>query len=147
MKFQFRFAALLQLHRQTRDDAGISVGQANAAVSRIDEQSREVEEKRASLRANNDQRVGAISVDALLANGRYDLQLQADLASLHQTKQQLLQELDRRKQALAEAEAEVKRFERLEEKDRLKFLAEQAKYEQTQLDEATSRRYAMMRRR
>ncbi|MEM1068778.1 MAG: flagellar export protein FliJ [Planctomycetota bacterium] len=147
MKFQFRFASILQLRRQARDDAGMAVGQAVAAIARIDEQRQEIETQRETLRERDAQRTGAISVDSLLANGRYDLQLLAESDSLFETRQKLLQELDRRKQALTTAEAEVKRFEKLEDKDRAEFQAEQAKLEQTQLDEATSRRYAMLRRR
>jgi flagellar FliJ protein len=146
MKFQFRFAPILQLRRQFRDDAGIAMGQAVAAIARIDERSREVEAERQVLRSTAHPRTGQISVDALLASGRYDMQLLAELQSLAQTKRELLQELDRRKQVLAAAEAEVKRFERLEEKDRTQFLAEQAKREQAELDDATARRFALIRR-
>lgn len=148
MKFQFRFAPILQLRRQIRDDAGIAMGQAIAAITRIDQQSEQIEQRRMELRQDaSAQRIGNLSVDSLLAGGRYDLQLQAELHALAETKSKLLQELDRRKQALAAAEAEVKRFERLEEKDRQKFLTLQAKREQAESDDATSRRYTLMRRR
>lgn len=148
MKFRFRFEPILQLRRQIRDQAGVAMGQAVAAIAKIDEQSREIANKRDVLRIGGAQsRIGEVSVDSLLAGGRYDLQLQAELHALQQTKNDLLQELDRRKQMLAAAEAEVKRFERLEEKDRLQFAAEQAKREQAELDDASSRRYTMMRKR
>jgi flagellar export protein FliJ len=147
MKFQFRFESILQLRRQTRDDAGIAVGQAVAAINRIDQQSQEIATKRDSLRTIGQQRVGNLSVDSLLASGRYDLQLLAEYEALARTRQELVQELDRRKQILTAAEAEVKRFERLEAKDRQRFLAEQAKLEQAELDDASARRYAMNQRR
>ena len=147
MKFHFRFAPILQLRQQARDDAGMAMGQAIAAIKRIDEQSSEIETQRQTLRQNDQTRIGNVSVDSLLAGGRYDLQLLTQLESLAQTKNQLLQELDRRRQALVAAEAEVKRFERLEEKDRQQFVVEQAKREQAELDDATSRKYAMIRRR
>lgn len=148
MRFKFRFAPILQLRRQIRDDAGIAMGQAIAAITRIDQQCEEIEQQRMELRQDTaGQRVGEVSVDSLLAGGRYDLQLQAELHALAETKSKLLQELDRRKQVLAAAEAEVKRFERLEDKDRQKFLAEQAKREQAESDDATSRRFTLMRRR
>lgn len=147
MKFQFRFASILQLRQQARDDAGMAMGQAIAAIKRIDDQSSEIEAERQTLRQMDETRIGNVSVDSLLAGGRYDLQLLTELESLAQTKTQLLQELDRRRQALAAAEAEVKRFERLEAKDRQQFLAEQAKREQAEIDDATSRKYALMRRR
>lgn len=147
MKFQFRFASILQLRQQARDDAGMAMGQAIAAIKRIDDHRNEIESERQTLRQMDQTRIGNVSVDSLLAGGRYDLQLLTQLESLAQTKTQLLQELDRRRQALAAAEAEVKRFERLEAKDRQRFLAEQAKCEQAEIDDATLRKYALMRRR
>ncbi len=56
------------------------------------------------------------------------------------------QELKRRQNVLVAAEAEVKRFERLEENEMSAFRAEQLKREQAEADEASSNRYMMERR-
>ena len=148
MTFQFRFASILLLRRRERDQAGAAVGQANEAIRRIDDQTDAIERERQAMReGSRGERVGVISVDNLLAGGRYDLQLQAEIQSLHDTRSELIQELERRQLALANAESEVKRFERLEEKDRAAFHALARRREQAEADEASSRRYTIERQR
>jgi flagellar FliJ protein len=148
MSFQYRFAVILQLRRRERDTAGAAVGQANEAIRRIDEQTEAIERQRQNLRQETGQeRVGNISVDALLVRGRYDLQLQAEMQSLQHTRSELVQELQRRQIALIAAEAEVKRFERLEQKDRTAYHAQAFRREQAEADDATARRYTLKRQR
>lgn len=147
MSFQFRFASILQLRRRERDEAGAAVGQANAAIAKIDQRCEEIEAERQSLRSGaSDRRVGDVSVNALLTRGRYDIQLQADIQSLGETRGELTKELQRRQHALMSAEAEVKRFERLEEKERAAFLALELQREQAEADDSTARRYTIQRR-
>ena len=148
MKFQFRFATILQLRRRERDEAGAAVGQAHEAIHRIDLQTDEIERERTTIRENSQQqRLGAVSVDGLLVQGRYDLQLQARLQTLRNTRGELVQELHRRQHALVAAEAEVKRFERLEEKDRRAFQTALLRRQQAESDDATSSRYIIERQR
>ena len=148
MSFQYRFASILQLQRRRRDETGADVGQAIEAIRRVDEQIAEVHRERELLRDDStENRVGKVSIDGLLARGRYDLQLQADLQSLQATRTELLKELDRRQQVLVEAEAEVKKFERLEDKERTAFRAEQSRREQAEADDATARRYTIGQKR
>jgi flagellar FliJ protein len=148
LSFEFRFASILQLRRQERDQAGSAVGQANEAIARVDQQIESIGLERQSLRwSSGNNRVGSISVDALLAGGRYDLQLQAQIQSLTETRGEMLQELERRQKALTEAEAEVKRFERLEEKERAAYRVQEIRREQAEADEATARRYTIERQR
>lgn len=144
MTFQFRFAALLKLRRRERDEAGAAVGQANEAIRKIDAQRQSIEAERLALRHSGAVgRRGTVAVDALLLQGRYDMQLQSQTESLQQAREQLTDELARRQQRLMEMEAEVKRFERLEEKDREAHQAEMRRREQMEADDATSRRYAI----
>lgn len=146
MAFQFRFAALLELCRRQRDEAGAAVGQADEAIRKIDAQRQSVEAERMALRGEAAaRRQGAMAVDSLLLQGRYDMQLQSQVQSLQQTRDQLLEELTRRQQHLTAMEAEVKRFERLEEKDRAAYQAELRRREQMEADDATNRRYAIDR--
>ena len=147
MSFQFRFATLLRLHRQARDEAGADVGKASEAIGRIDDQTESlIVERSEMLRQAGESRKGSISIDAVLSHGRYDVQLQADVKSLRETRSQLEQELQRRQQALVAAESEVKRFERLEENELAAYRAERLKREQAEADEASSTRYIMERR-
>jgi flagellar FliJ protein len=146
MAFQFRFQAVLELRRRERDQAGAAVGQADAAIRKIDDQIAAVRGERGQLRQETSASLrGTLSVDALLSQGRYDLQLQAQTESLAQARNQLVEERARRHQQLIEAEAEVKRFERLEQRQRDAYLSEQRSREQSESDDATGRRYALAR--
>lgn len=144
MSFKFRFEAILQLRRRERDEAGADVGQAIAAIAKVDAQIAEIEQTRRSLRqADQAERVGNVSVDSLLSSGRYDMQLQADIGSLQETRQKLTAELQRRQDLLVLAEAEMKKYEKLEEKQRQEHDENLRKQEQAEADEATSRQYAI----
>lgn len=146
MSFQFRFASIMMLRRQQRDETGALVGKANEAIARVDEQVQEIiQQRQAVRRESQESREGNVSVDRLLSSGRYEMQLDADIHALNQTRAQLVQELERRQLALTEAEAEVKRFERLEENERAEYRAELNRQEQVEQDEVTSSRYLRQR--
>lgn len=147
MSFRFRFAFLLDLRRRERDEAGASVGQATEAIQKVDDQINELNQCREELkRQQADIRVGSISVDRMLSSGRYDLQLQADVAGLLDTKQKLNQEFLRRQALLAVAQGEVQRFEKLEERAREEYRFEQLKQEQAEADDRNSAKFLMQSR-
>ncbi len=147
MTFRFRFASLLELRERERDEAGAAVGQALEAIAKIDAQHDEIENERGRLRDDATRELaGPISVDRLLTHGRYEMQLAAQADSLRQTRQQLLAALAERRQRLVDAEAEVKRFERLEENDRDEYQRERRRREQRDNDEAAGRIHAAANR-
>ncbi|MAI32322.1 MAG: flagellar export protein FliJ [Planctomycetaceae bacterium TMED240] len=144
----FRFKSLLDLRRQQRDEAGAALGQANEAIAKVNTQIDEIKRERIALRDTRDvNRQGNVSVDALLAHGRYDLQLQADMGSLEATMEELTAEMERRRVKLVEAEAELKRFEKLKEYDEAEFRALESKREHAESDEVSTRRYILQRQR
>ena len=148
MPAEFRFKALLDLRRQQRDEAAADLGLANEAIVKVTRQIDEINRERAVLRdTQNMNRQGDVSVDALLAHGRYDLQLQADIGSLESTVAELTAEMDRRRAKLVEAEAELKRFEKLKENDEAEFRALESKREHAEADEVLNRRYTLQRQR
>ena len=148
MPFEFRFAALLELRRQERDEVGAAVGQANAAIDKVNEHVDEKQHERMLLRdGSNVSRQGDVSVDALLSLGRYDLQLQADIEALNLTLGELITELERRRGKLVDAEAELKRFQKLRDNAELEFRALETKREHAEADEVTTRRYTIQRQR
>lgn len=147
MPFQFRFAPLLSLQRNHREEARAEVGKAQTAIARIDQQAAQLHQQRGELQtAAQSSRVGAVSVDQMLAHGRYDALLLTDLRALRETRAQLEQELARRQAILVQAETEVKRYERLEESERRAYESERQKRQQALLDEAASIRYLRERR-
>ncbi|TWU41745.1 flagellar export protein FliJ [Novipirellula artificiosorum] len=146
MKFEFRFASILHLRCRQRDEAGGKVGEANAAIAKIDSQIESIQEERRTLTAEDaSSRVGEVSVDRLLTKGRYDLQLQADIKSLRETRSKLVEELERRQVKLKEAETEVKKFERMQEIELKRYRGEMLRREQVEMDELNNRRTAMAR--
>jgi len=148
LPFEFRFAALLELRRQERDEVGAAVGQANAAIEKVNEHVDEKQHERMLLRdGSNVSRRGDVSVDALLSLGRYDLQLQADIEALNLTLGELVTELERRRGKLVDAEAELKRFQKLRDNAELEFRALETKREHAEADEVTTRRYTIQRQR
>lgn len=148
MPGEFRFKALLDLRRQQRDEAAADLGLANEAIVKVTRQIDEINRERAVLRdTQNMNRQGDVSVDALLAHGRYDLQLQADIGALESTVAELTVEMDRRRAKLVEAEAELKRFEKLKENDEAEFRALESKREHAEADEVLNRRYTLQRQR
>ncbi len=144
MAFQFRFESLLDLRRRQRDQAGAAVGQAIEAIRKIDQQRSEITSERDQIRSETAAQLGGrLSVDRLLSHGRYELQLEAQAQSLLQTRDQLAAELAQRQQRLVEAEAEVKRFERLEQRERDAFETKRRRREQFEHDDAAAQRYAI----
>lgn len=154
MAFQFRFDSLLSLRCRQRDDAGVEVGKANEAIRRVDEQIAELQKQRDELRVlaagmfqGNSGAVANVSVDRVLQQGRYDLQLQAEQMSLRQTKQTLATELQRRRDVLIAAEAEVKRLERLRETRKAEHYQMELQREQAESDDLTIARMIIAKRR
>ena len=148
MPVEFRFKVLLELRRQERDEAGASLGQVNEAINKVNAQIDEIKRERVNLRGSYDvNRKGDVSVDALLAHGRYDLQLQADINALQTTVAELRVEMEKRREKLVAAEAELKRFEKLKETDEAAFRALESKRENEEADEVSSRQYALERQR
>ncbi|GAA5510684.1 flagellar export protein FliJ [Novipirellula caenicola] len=147
MKYEFRFESILDLRQRERDEMGGLVGEANLAIAKIDQQIQELEQERQRLRNDDAQsRLGDVAVDRLLARGRFDLQLQADIHGLVQTRSKLEEELERRQQKLRDAETEVKKFQRMKELDRSQFQQEMNRREQMEIDEMNNRRFAIASR-
>ena len=144
MNFRFRFETLLDLRRRQRDEAGAAVGKANEAIGRVDHEREDLNRQRVELRQQSSTaRSGRVSVDRLLSAGRYDMQLESEDRALLQTRGELIQELVRRQQKLMNAEAELKRFEKLRQHDQERHEAELRRREQAEADDASGRRYAL----
>ncbi|EMI21724.1 Flagellar export FliJ [Rhodopirellula maiorica SM1] len=144
MKYEFRFESILDLRQRERDEMGGLVGEANLAIAKIEQQIQEIEQERQTLRNEDAQsRLGDVAVDRLLTRGRFDLQLQAEINGLVQTRTKLEEELERRQQRLRDAETEVKKFQRMKEIDRNQFRQEMNRREQIEIDEMNNRRFAI----
>lgn len=147
MSFQFRFESILELRRRQRDEAGAAVGKANQAIAKVDQQIADLQNDRQTIRDQDQiQRVGTVSVESLLSIGRYDMQLQADVRQLQTARVQLVAERDRRQTLLMDAEAEVKRYDKLKTKERETARLRQLKLEQADADERSNQAYLIASR-
>ena len=147
MSRNFRFSSLLQWRERQRDEAGAEVGQAIEAINRIDGQRQSIIQQQQEIKQEAARSmVGELSMDRLLSGGRYTMQLEMDLRSLADTRDQLVQALTARQEKLMLAEAEVKRFEKLRELDHATAQKEDLRREQLSLDEAVSNRYLLQAR-
>ncbi len=148
MAFRFRFDSILDLRRRQSDEAGLAVGKANQAITKIEQQIQDIQRDRQAIRDRDaTQRVGQISVQGLLSVGRYDTQLQADIRQLESTHAELVVERDRRQTVWMDAEAEVKRYEKLKANEREAERLRQIKLEQADADERSNQAYVLARRR
>jgi len=147
--FQFRFATVLEWRCQQRDEAGADVGKATEAIGRVDEQVRDIDEQLQTLRrrAGESMLGDSLTVDRMLHHGRFDLQLQAERNALQQTREKLEAELERRRQLLVAAEAEVKRLERLRDRQASQHAVEAQRQAQAEADDLTAARFLIARRR
>ncbi|MCC9655720.1 flagellar export protein FliJ [Rhodopirellula halodulae] len=146
--FRFRFDSLLDLRARERDEAGAEVGKAEEAIQKINDQITDIDRQREAIRTEKHQTLqqANVSVDQMLHQGRYDVQLHADQVSLRQTLTQLHEELNKRRDKLILAEAEVKRLERLRETQLAEHRMLVAKQEQAEADDLTSARVLLRRR-
>jgi len=85
---------------------------------------------------------GQVDVDRLLEAQRYELALRAQQRHLEQQRRNLAQEIERRREALAEAEREVKVLEKLRERQQARHQYEENRREVKLLDEVAQRQFA-----
>jgi flagellar export protein FliJ len=115
---RFRLETLVKLRAQTRDERRRGLAQAlDAAAILANQRTQLLNEQEAARRWVVDQAaMGRVDVDRCLAAGRYGLQLRAQLAALAKQEQQVAAEVERRRQALVEADRQVRTLEKLRER-------------------------------
>jgi flagellar export protein FliJ len=140
-RFRFRFETLLRLREAARDEAQLRLADALKAVSILEERiAAVVEERQQAKGARAARMLGSISAEQLLAEGRYDVQLDFQARELKSQLQQIDQEVDRRRQRLTLAEQECRKFERLKELANEKYTQDQLDKLQAELDELGAQR-------
>lgn len=140
-RFRFRFETLLRLREAARDEAQLRLADALKAVHILEERILAVTEERQQAKGARAARLlGAISTEQLLAEGRYDVQLDFQVRELKSQLQQIEQEVERRRQRLTLAEQECRKFERLKELANERYTQEQLGKLQAELDELGAQR-------
>jgi len=139
--FKYRFKTILQLRENERDVARAQVAEAYEAIRQIAIRREAIAAERKSLGTESDhRRIGSLSMDRLLSDGRYERQLAAEDSQAVAAAESIEQELQRRQQVLSAANASVRQMEILRENDRESWNSHQAKIAQDQLDEIAARR-------
>jgi len=137
MKFTFRLQTLWKLRVAEREERQLRLAEAQKADDILRAQAAEVEgelgDAERTIRAAS--QPGAIEVDRLLNTQRYELVLAARLETLRRQRGQLAVEIERRRQALVEADRQVKVLEKLRDKKWADYLQREQTLDRKRLDE------------
>lgn len=140
-RFQFRLQAVLRVRLSEREQRRVELAQAFEADRLLRGQIEETTAELAGVRLNAREAAspGAVDVDRLLALQRYAWRLQAQARGLEQQHSQVEQEIERRRQALVEADRQVRMLEKLLANQELLHRAAAQQAEQKVLDEVGAR--------
>lgn len=136
-KFRFPLETLLKLRLRVRDERRRQLMQAHEAQRILEEQEAELASELLVMAHQGRQasQPGAINVDRLLEQHRYSLLLQTRQQVLKQQQSVLEEEIERRRQALTEADTDVRAIERLRERRLEDHRLEVQRLEQREADE------------
>ncbi|HYW79084.1 MAG TPA: flagellar export protein FliJ [Thermoguttaceae bacterium] len=140
-KFKFRLATLLRLREETRDQRRAELAEAYHADDLLQQHIQEADDALAELLAQCRKVAGpgVVDIDRLVAAGRYELTLRAQRKEMVEQRERVLAEIERRRQALVEANREVRVLEKLRENQTRRHRDEQNRQEVKRLDEVAGR--------
>lgn len=140
-QFKFRLETLLKLRDLVRDERRAELSQAYQAEEILTQRQREIEKELRQLgeESRSVAGPGPVSVDHLLDVRRYEIVLRSQEQYARQQQQVLAAEIERRRQALVEANREVRVLETLREKQMDRHRQEEARQDVKQMDEAAGR--------
>jgi len=141
-KFKFRLQTLLRLRDTARDERRGELAEAYRADEILRRQRRQIEEALDELseQSRAAAQPGAVNVDRLLDARRYELVLKSQQQLTDQQQQALDAEIERRRQALVEANRQVRVLEILRERQQQRHRREESRQEIKELDDVASRR-------
>lgn len=146
--FKFRLQTLLQIRIAERDERRVKLAEAFRAEqilqTRITEVANEIEEVRNQSRRAS--APGEVHVDTLLNTHRYELLLSAQKKALEQQLAQIQAEVEKRREALVEADRQVRVLEKLREKRWGEYQQKEFKQEVKTLDEVALQQRAVAQR-
>ena len=141
-KFKFRLATLLRLREAARDQRRAQLAQAYRADEIVEQERTRVagELRELARQSRRAAAPGRLDVDRLLETRRYELVLQSQDQQLAQQHQAVQTEVERRRQALVDANRQVRVLEALHQKQLDHHRREENRQEIRQLDEMAGRR-------
>lgn len=116
--FHFPLETPLRLRKRVRDERRRQLTQAYEAQRLLEQQQAELAQEQLHVQQHGRRasQPGELNVDRLLGQHRYALLLQARQQVMKQQNLALAEEIERRRQALSEADTEVRTIERLRER-------------------------------
>lgn len=117
-RFRFRLQTLRRLREIHRDELRVRLAEAFQAERILADQQGALAEERTGL-ADLQRRLvaqGAVDVTRLLASQRYQLLLESQERSLAEQAVQLAEEVERRREAVVEADRQVRALDKLRER-------------------------------
>lgn len=141
-RFKFRLETLLKMRRATRDQRRGELAKAYQAERILQERVHQLEQEMNVVRNGTRKHVlpGSIDVERLLSAKRHQLILEAERSQVQQQSQQVATEIERRREALVQADRETRILEKLRAKKLDRHRQEEARRENKQLDEVAQRR-------
>jgi flagellar FliJ protein len=143
-KFKFRLATFLRLREAARDERRAELAEAYRADDLLQERLEHVGRELGWLQAQW-RRVsapGTVDVDQLVEAGRYQLLLKAQQSQLDRQREAVAAEIERRRQALVDANRNVRVLEKLRQNQAQRHRQEENRQEIKQLDEVAGQRAA-----
>ena len=136
-KFIFRLASLLRLRESRRDECRAALAEAyridEVLRKQFDNLATELDALREFCRRNASP--GAVDVDRLVEAQRYELVARAQQRHIAQQRETVAPEIERRRQALVEADREVRILEKLRQRQADQHRRDEELRESKRLDE------------
>lgn len=139
MRFQFRLQTLLRLREAARDERREQLAEVMRIDDALRKQLAELEELQSEARALQRLVVGRVDVDRLLEAQRYEAVVALEILHVERQRAAVAEEMNKRREALVEADREFKVLEKLREKRLQEHGAEVLAREMKVLDEAAGR--------
>ncbi|HYO24513.1 MAG TPA: flagellar export protein FliJ [Lacipirellulaceae bacterium] len=142
-RFRFRLETLRRLREVTRDELRVRLAEAFQAEQILAEQRRMLAVEAAALGDMRREMMagGAVQVTRLLESQRYQLMLEAQQRTLAEQAARLAEEVDVRRQAVVEADRQVRVLDKLRERRAAQHRAAQTAAEDRRLDEVAITRW------
>ena len=141
-KFAFPLKTVERVREVARDERRGQLADALRVDGELARQQQELTGELDALRERQRTPLGAVDVDKLLEQQRYELLLRAQMSNLIEQRMHVNKEIEQRRQMLVEADREVKVVAKLRSQQFERWRLEQARAEQRMLDEvATLKHY------
>ena len=142
-KFRFRLETLHKLRETYRDELRGKLAAAYQAAQILEEQQQSVAAELHALQATQREAItgNQANVNSLLEAQRYQAVLRAQQATLKGQSKLLAEEIERRRQAVMEADRQVRVLDKLRERQLRQFEEDQRRAEVKQLDEFAVQRW------